>query len=103
MAGCEIRSEGDELVCKCGLRWDVKEAPPDRCGKNKRRNVTVEVQKLDFFHRPPPPNLNASVPVVLEPRIAWRMVYSYEMALQKGRHKDEAMQAAYEALLSELP
>jgi len=28
---CHVRQEGDEMACKCGLRWDVNDPNPPMC------------------------------------------------------------------------
>lgn len=32
---CEVRQESDEMVCRCGKRWDVNDPEPPVCDKNK--------------------------------------------------------------------
>ena len=103
MASCEIRQEGDELVCKCGLRWDVKEAPPDRCPKNKRRHVADDVRRTEMAQRQQLTSRAQYLPIVLEPMVAWRMVHAFHRAVQRGEPHDRAMQRAYEEFLIELP
>jgi hypothetical protein len=47
MSRCETRQEQDEIVCRCGLRWDTREAKPP-CGKMPRVGpVTRAVRRLE--------------------------------------------------------
>lgn len=103
MASCNVRQEGDELACACGLRWSVQEPSPVACSKNKRRNVAREVARTILSPPPVPVTVGASVPVRLSTAVARDMAWAYENKRHLGGSYDVAMQAAYEVFLRELP
>ena len=32
---CQVRREGDEMACACGLRWDVEDPNPPKCAHRR--------------------------------------------------------------------
>lgn len=98
---CEVRQESDEMVCKCGLRWDVNDPEPPACHKNRRRNPA------DAAPRSLPANviatMPASIPVELPAHVADAMRAAYIARIGSTGSGRSAMQAAYRVFLDNLP
>lgn len=109
MSKCQVRQEGDEFACKCGMRWGVGEAPscPSTNGHSHSAVVTA-----GHFHVLPPflgQCFTMQVPVVLPDAIADEMAQAFwargtvTVGHAGAESWREAMKDAYRVLLDRLP
>lgn len=98
---CNVRQENDELVCKCGLRWDVSDPEPPRCYTDSRKgSASREAEYLAtqpnrrFVER-----MAARIPLELPADVAGRMA----AAFMNADDHIEGMRAAYRLFMDSLP
>lgn len=111
---CAAQQVGDQMLCACGLAWDVTDAERPHCRRQRHvepGRVPAEVRQAvevdrrtgpaERRSRVPRPSITLEVPLGLPEDVAREMVSAYRAQRASGS-STSAMRAAYRVLLDRL-
>lgn len=95
MMACQTRRENDELVCSCGLRWDVDDSDPPIC----RHAKVPPASPVSEHDARVAAAMTATVPIELPVSLADEMFRTLQYARGTGSDHIEAMRRAWRLML----
>lgn len=108
-ASCEARQHGDQMLCACGVSWDVTDVDPPECRRvrhvspipNDRRELLIGARREELKREsltPAVPSMLKMIPLELSDEVADEMFRAYASTLGPL----DAMRAAYRVFLDSL-